>query len=196
MMYYLYLFRKVLSVLCGSVIGNLRLFLWGAKMRSLVRCFGTPVVIKSRQGKLEMGRGVCLRSSLISNIAGCYHPVTLGVRGNGVLTLGDQVGISGSTIIAEQSVTLGNRVLVGVNCTICDTDFHSLEPETRTDKVSHKTAPVIIEDDVWLGMNVTVLKGVTIGRGSVIAAGSVVSRDIPANCLAGGVPAKYIKSIK
>ena len=196
MMYLFYLCRKVLSVLWGSAAGNLYLVLWGARLKGLVRCFGVPVVVKFPGGILELGRNVCLRNSRISNIAGCYHPTTLGVRGKGILKLGDAVGISGSTIVAEQSVTLGDRVLVGVNCTICDTDFHSLDPAVRTDKVSHKTAPVVIEDDVWLGMNVTVLKGVTIGKGSVIAAGSVVSRDIPANSLAGGVPAKVIKHIE
>ena len=57
-------------------------------------------------------------------------------------------------------------------------------------------APVVIEDNVWLGANVTVLKGVRIGRDSVVAAGSVVTRDLPAGVLAAGVPAKVIKDLK
>ena len=62
-----------------------------------------------------------------------------------------------------------------------------------TEKLPENDAPVVIEDDVWCGANVTILKGVTIGRGSVIAAGSVVTRSIPPYSIAGGVPARVIK---
>ena len=88
---------------------------------------------------------------------------------------------------------------LGVNCVISDTDFHSISYLIRRnpveDKYAHKSLPVVIEDDVWLGMNVTVLKGVTIGSGSVVAAGSVVVKDIPPHSLAAGNPAKVIKAI-
>ena len=172
------------------------MWLWGCKLCGPVRCFGIPYIEKSFSGKLYIGKNVCLRSSIVSNVAGCFHPVVLGVRKKGTLRIGNGTGISSSVIVAEESVTLGERVLVGVNCVICDTDFHSVFPAVRQDKVSHKTAAVVIEDDVWLGMNVTVLKGVTIGHGSVIAAGSIVTKDIPPNCIAGGNPAKWIRNIE
>ena len=59
--------------------------------------------------------------------------------------------------------------------------------------MSYKSKPIVIEDNVWIGVNVLILKGVTIGHGSVIAAGSIVTRDIPCNCLAAGIPAKVIR---
>lgn len=63
-----------------------------------------------------------------------------------------------------------------------------------SEKLPENDAPVIIEDDVWIGANVTILKGVTIGRGSVVAAGAVVVKSCPPYSIIGGVPAKVIKS--
>jgi len=74
-----------------------------------------------------------------------------------------------------------------------DNDFHRLEPERRNERPD--SAPIILEDNVWLGARVIVLKGVTIGEGSVIGAGSVVTKDIPPRSLAVGMPAKVIKTL-
>ena len=86
-------------------------------------------------------------------------------------------------------MTIGNHVLIGANCQIGDRDGHS-----NIYKSSPK--PIIIENDVWLGMNVTVLKGVTIGEHSIIGANSVVTKDIPANSIAAGNPCKVIRKIE
>ena len=64
---------------------------------------------------------------------------------------------------------------------------------TETEKPKCLDKDVIVESDVWIGMNVTLLAGVTIGRGSTLAAGTVVTKDVPPYCVAGGVPAKFIK---
>ena len=77
----------------------------------------------------------------------------------------------------------------GANTLITDTDWHTDDPRTGPD------APVTIKKGVWLGVNVTVLKGVTIGENTLVAAGSVVTRSLPANVVAGGVPAKVLKHI-
>ncbi len=87
------------------------------------------------------------------------------------------------------SITIGKGVVISENVTIRDSDDHTIVGSEKP-----MTQPVVIGDHVWIGMNVTILKGVTIGNGAVIAAGAVVTRDVPANALAGGVPARIIKS--
>jgi acetyltransferase-like isoleucine patch superfamily enzyme len=86
------------------------------------------------------------------------------------------------------SITIGHDVAISENVTIWDSDTHAIIGKERV-----MTQPITIGNKVWIGANVTILKGVTIGDGAIIAAGSVVTRAIPANCLAAGVPAKVIK---
>jgi acetyltransferase-like isoleucine patch superfamily enzyme len=86
---------------------------------------------------------------------------------------------------------IGNNVAVGNYTLVMDTDFHAVGDHTKPGECS----PVVIEDDVWLGARVTVLKGVHIGRGAVVAAGAVVTRDVPPYTLVGGVPAKVIRTL-
>ena len=76
-----------------------------------------------------------------------------------------------------------------------DTDFHPVDYQDRRESQPGLTADVAIEDDVWLGANVTVLKGVTIGARAVIGAGSVVTRDIPADTFAAGAPARVVRTL-
>ena len=74
--------------------------------------------------------------------------------------------------------------------TICDHDFH----KTYTDGNQNvETAPVNIGKNVWIGMDATILKGVTIGDGAIVAAGAIVTRDVPARTLVGGAPARILK---
>lgn len=96
-----------------------------------------------------------------------------------------------SMIISKESVTIGKDCAIAWGVTICDHDFHKL----YVDGIQQiETSPVIIGNNVWIGMNATILKGVIIGDGAVIAAHSVVTKDVPARTLVGGNPAKIIKS--
>jgi acetyltransferase-like isoleucine patch superfamily enzyme len=90
-----------------------------------------------------------------------------------------------------------DRVQVGANSTIVDTDFHPLTPAGRArDFLAGAHAPIVIEDDVFIGMQSLILKGVTIGRGSVVGAGSVVTRDVPAGVVVAGNPATVVKELE
>jgi maltose O-acetyltransferase len=91
-------------------------------------------------------------------------------------------------------VTIGNRVLIGPHVCIC-TGTHDIDPLVRKESGSF-AFPIIIEDDVWIGANVTILPGVRIGRGSMVAAGAVVVKDVDSGVVVGGVPAKVIKKLK
>lgn len=103
---------------------------------------------------------------------------------------------NGFSAIAEHtSITIGQRVLMGTNVEIVDSDFHGLLVEDRCRSLPAWARPVIVEDDVFIGSNVKVMKGVTIGRGAVIANGAVVVKDIPAGVIAGGNPARVIRAL-
>ncbi len=93
----------------------------------------------------------------------------------------------GSQIYASQEIRIGKNCSISWNVTLIDDDGHSVGPGSTSQAI-------IIEDRVWIGCNVTILKGVTIGEGSIIAAGSVVTSSFPAKSLIGGVPAKLIRS--
>lgn len=123
------------------------------------------------------------------------------------ITIGDRVGMSSTCLRAKTAITIGNDVNIGGDCLIMDSDTHPVDyvkrrrdysPSSETGELDelNPSAPITIEDDVWVGARCMILKGVTIGARSVIAAGSVVVNDIPADCIAGGVPCKVIKSLK
>ena len=97
----------------------------------------------------------------------------------------------------SDSVTIGDNVKVGACVLITDTDAHPLDYLARRSSIEDtKSAPIVIEDDVWVGAHSIILKGVTIGARSIIGAGSVVTKNIPADCVAAGNPCKVIKSLK
>lgn len=169
-------------------------FLRGVRWPEGLRVMG-PIGV-SAPGEIVIGKHVSIVGDSTFNRAGINHPTQLVAGVNATLTIGDHTGISGASIYAEQRIEIGKHVLIGANCHIYDTDFHPLNWKERRTSGAPATAPVIIKDDVWLAANVTVLKGVTIGARSVIAAGSVVTKDIPADVLAGGAPAKVIKHLE
>ena len=146
---------------------------------------------------MRFGGHLQLRSTLRSNPLGPYHPVILCTWQPGaVLEVGDRFGMTGGTICAAERVTIGNNVIMGANSTIIDTDFHLLYSQVRRLRVRDVgTAPVMIEDDVFIGMNCIILKGVRIGCGSIVGAGSVITRDVPPVTLVAGNPARVIRKI-
>ena len=111
------------------------------------------------------------------------------LKSGATIEIGNNCGFSGTVIGAALHVKLGNNVRCGANTLITDSDWHSDDPRTGAD------AEVIVEDNVWLGYGVKVLKGVHIGANTLIGACSVVTKDIPSNAIAVGNPCKVIKSL-
>jgi len=159
--------------------------------------FGIPIIQKHRKSIMRFGTGLSLRSSVVSNPLGPSHPVILCTWEPGsILEVGENFGMTGGTICAAEKITIGNNVAIGANCTIVDTDFHPLNPKLRNQNPQDGVStPIVIGDDVFVGMNCLILKGVTIGRGSVVGAGSVVTKDIPPCVIVGGNPASILREI-
>lgn len=119
------------------------------------------------------------------------------------ITIGNNVGMSSPRIWIHDSLTIGDNVKIGGGVLLMDTDCHELNYKVRNGSLTTgegwgeaiKSAPIVIEDDVWIGAQSIVLKGVTIGARSIIGAGSVVTKSIPADCIAAGNPCKVIRKI-
>jgi len=118
---------------------------------------------------------------------------TLTVGKEGEFCIGDQTYVSaGATIRVAQRICIGDRCAISWNVTIMDSDFHEYRLENGT--IPEKTKEVIIGNNVWIGNNVLILKGVNIGDNAIVAAGSVVTKDVPAHSAVAGNPAKIIKN--
>ncbi len=148
-----------------------------------------------RGRRICIGENVAINSSFRANPIGGDGRTILRTNGDGEIIIGDNTGISNSSIIAYCSVKIGKNVLIGGSCKLYDTDFHSLDIETRTKKTLEDivSKPIIIEDGVFIGAHTIILKGVTIGENSIIGAGSVVTKSVPAGEIWAGNPAKLIR---
>ena len=98
----------------------------------------------------------------------------------------------GCTFLALGGITIEDDVFIGPHCVLA-TEYHPENPETRH---SLLTKPIVVKRNAWLGANVTVLAGVTIGENAIVAAGSVVTKDVPDNMVVAGSPARVIREIK
>lgn len=124
-------------------------------------------------------------------------PVNIGVWGHesddGEITIGDYVLITpGCRISASHQIRIGNSVMMANGVYITDSDWHGVYDRVNRPK---EPTPVHIADNVWLGDHCTILKGVTIGENSIVGANAVVTRDVPANVVVAGNPAKLVKHL-
>jgi acetyltransferase-like isoleucine patch superfamily enzyme len=160
--------------------------------------FGVPLLQRHRKSRILLGDRLGLRSTMASNPLSPGHPVVLSTRRAGaIIVVGDDCGFTSATLVCDERIEIGNRVLLGADVLICDTDFHPLSRQGRKLDINNGArAPVIIEDDVFVGTRAIVLKGVTVGAGSVIGAGSVVTKDVPAGSIVGGNPARVIGKVR
>ena len=134
---------------------------------------------------LYMAEGARL---IVSGPFDIYSGARVYINSNACLELGSGYINSNLNLSCFQHIKIGEHVAISENVTLRDSDDHTLSCASQP-----VTSPITIGDHVWIGMNVTILKGVTIGDEAVIAAGAVVTRDIPPHCLAAGVPARVIK---
>jgi acetyltransferase-like isoleucine patch superfamily enzyme len=143
--------------------------------------------LSTNSGILQMGEN---SQFTINGRAHVGRGVRIAILNNGQLQLGDKVYInSNSTVVCGSNIKIGNGSLISWDVEICDCDFHRV---IREDSVT--TKPIEIGQNVLVGRQAMIMKGVKIGDGSVVAAGSVVTRSVPKKSLIAGVPARVIKS--
>jgi acetyltransferase-like isoleucine patch superfamily enzyme len=159
-----------------SIWGNIRFLMLGA-------------------GCISIGRNFHAVSAKKRSLFTLFSPCHLTIIGDGRIEIGKNVGLNGTTIASRERISIGDYTMIGPNTFILDHDGHSAWPPRDRWTTSGTSAPVVIGQDVWIGMNCIILKGVTIGCGSIIAAGSVVIKDVEPNSLYAGNPAVKVKSL-
>jgi acetyltransferase-like isoleucine patch superfamily enzyme len=150
------------------------------------------------------------RAVVLGDHVSCYAGCSFAIGEKGSCSVGDFTLMNGALVMAEERIEIGSHCLISWNVGIADSDFHPLEPaqrlidaqalapffKDRPPRPKLRTMPVIIGDNVWIGMNAVILKGVTIGENSVVAAGAVVTKSVPANVVVAGNPAVVTKQLE
>ena len=162
------------------------------------RTNGVPYVMVSLGGKLTIGKNFAMNNGIKGNPIGCYDRCTFWVGKGAVLRIGDNVGISQAALVAIADIIIGDNVKIGGGTSIFTSDFHALDPKIRAsseDLLHRKCAPVIIEDNAFIGARSMILKGVKIGKNSIVGAGSIVTKSVPENEIWAGNPARFVRKI-
>ena len=145
----------------------------------------------------------------LGDYVSCYAGCSFSLGQKGRCTVGDFTLMNGALVMAEELIEIGSYCLISWNVGIADSDFHPIDPaqrridalalapyyKERPPRPPIRTAPVRIADNVWIGMNAVILKGVTIGENAVVAAGSVVSKSVAPNTVVAGNPAVVVKKL-
>jgi acetyltransferase-like isoleucine patch superfamily enzyme len=163
------------------------------------RVSGTPIALQPilfvGPGEVVLGEGVQFgwKNSPLFYSGYCHVEVT---NATARIEVGDRTEFNNNLTLKSEGdgIRIGSDCLFGADIQIFDSDFHDLHPERRG-AGTQKKAPVVIGDNVFVGMGVKILKGVTIGSDSVVGAGSIVTRPIPAGVLAAGNPARVIREL-
>ena len=157
-----------------------------------------------KSAKLEIGEESVITGGGMINALGCNHGSCLRVDNGASIKIGHSTGLSDVSVWAKESITIGDYVTIGAETIINDSNSHCLNYMERRlehhrgvdwQKINIAKAPIVIEDDVFIGARCIINKGVRIGKRAVIAAGSVVTKSVPADEVWGGNPAKFIKKL-
>jgi len=160
-----------------------------------LRFWGTACMVRYPGSVIRIGNRCNFRSDAYSNLIGVNRKCIIATHHEKAqIIIGANCGFSGTVIGAKEKITLGDNVLCGANTLITDFDWHGIQPDKRRNSLGD-SKEVIIGTNVFIGQGSVILKGVTIGNNSVIGANSVITRDIPANVIAGGNPCKVIKEL-
>lgn len=169
-------------------------FLYGVKLSGGCKFWNRATFYMEKGSKIEIGEGCLFHSDTNSNLIGVNHRCIISTHSTRAeIVIGRNCGFSRISIGAKLGIELGNNVLVGANSIITDFDWHAMDPLNRDNSELIIGKKIWIEDNVWIGANSSILKGVHIGKNTIIGAGSIVVSNQPANSICGGNPCKVIR---
>ena len=159
-----------------------------------------------RKASLERFRSTRDPGLVLGDRVKVYTWSVFNVEPTGRVVVGADTTLVGAVFMCAGDITVGERVIVSYNVTIADSDFHPRDPDLRLrDAVANApegdrrlrpplvSRPVVLGDDVWVGIGATILKGVTVGRGARVGPGAVVTTDVPAGAWVAGNPARRVE---
>lgn len=188
--HYINVLNKKVALLYWNILNKLSAAIWNVKLKKRCKFYGKTIFRTLPNTDILIESDCTFNSSHRSNLIGIYSPCMISTIKHGAkIEIGNHCGFSGTVIGCAKHIKLGNNVRCGANTMITDSDWHFDDSRIGEDK------PVIIDDNVWLGYGVKVLKGVHIGENSLIGAGSIVTKDIPANVIAAGNPCRILKQL-
>ncbi len=158
------------------------------KQRNRLGKLGRDVFIDKDVSLLRYPKNIAIENQVVlkkgANICACNEKAKIAI--------GERTTVGFYTFIyASNGISVGSDCLIAPFVYIVDSD-HSIIKGIRINQQQNKTAPITINDDVWISTGAKILRGVTIGKGAVIAAGAIVTTDVPENAIFGGIPAKQI----
>ncbi|WP_051289224.1 acyltransferase [Chryseobacterium daeguense] len=186
------IYNKLLNIFLSSYYKNIK----NINFLGTVHFKGVPVIFKHQDARITIGKNTLINSSKkkyhINMFSSCK---LLADRPQAEIIIGENCRIHGTCIHAVKRIEIGNNCLIAANTNIIDSNGHILAMENPVERltVADEGREVIIEDNVWIGSNVTVLGGSVIREGAVIMAGSVVKGEVPAKSIYGTDAYKVIK---
>ena len=187
----------LLDIVADCIYNTYLLKYYGVHIGKKTKIKGRIKIKAEKNGKICIGENCILNSGSKNNLIGAGNELSFWIK-NGEICIGNNVGISNVGFVSDKKIIIEDDVFVGGGTIIYDTDFHSLKLKER---LKHKDdrdihcEEVTIKEGAFIGANVIILKGVTIGRESIIGAGSVVTRAVPDYEIWAGNPAKFIRKI-
>lgn len=155
------------------------------------RIRGNRVVVKNF-GEIIIGNAVSLNSFPDGSP---YRTILMTHCREAVISIGDNCNLNGTTIHCRSEVTIGNFCMFGPGVHLVDNDSHRVALDICERRQPPSSCPIIIRDNVWIGMNSLILKGVEVGDNAIVAAHSVVTKSVPKNSLVAGNPARVVKHL-
>jgi acetyltransferase-like isoleucine patch superfamily enzyme len=192
-----FFFYEKYSLQVGNISVRLNKIIYGRRLniQPPFKVWGNIRFLFLGEGSISIGKNFHAVSSRRRSAITLFSPCHLNIIGNGQIILGEHVGLNGNTITARSKIYIGDNTMIGPNTIIIDHDGHQAWPPDARWTQSGLAQEIVIENDVWIGMNCIILKGVRIESGSIIAGGSIVIHDVEANSLYAGNPARKIKSL-
>lgn len=192
-------FVSLVSSFVSTLLLKIVLSVYGCRYGKNLLADGRIIVRMDKNGSVQIGNNVAMLSRFSSNLAGMSGPNLLVCIENGNISIGDNSGFSSAVFSSKSYIKIGKNVKIGCNTRIYDHDFHArdyLERREPKDWKKSASKAISIGDDVFIGANSIILKGVKIGDRSIIGAGSVVANmEIPPDSLVAGNPAKILRQM-